>query len=472
MDTGLGWLGAVVGLAGCIATFFLSGSPPGGNGGVRRTAGLTFILTIVFWAIAMQRGAPFSTGQTLGWGFLIGGLTGTAAILLSSRLGSAEGPRPMAVHSILFLALFGASLTYLIFNGYPQPAMIGFAIGSVMAGILAYYSIEESADLIQSWALFGVALSAGVVLAVEHFNQLENRYFWPLPILLGTIILIASFTAVELSQIGRLRRASALISAIGAPILVIILCWRLTGLFDWQLLAVAAVGIAIAGLVRWLDSQKANPAVSALLVIAFLVAAFKLWAGLGIALGLLAMWSVVSENKKSMQVISLGLAFLLVKLFTEKYSSALRATDLQVHYSLIGAALGIVIPFLLGSSLKERRSIAVIALIGLAMAISPIVLYLVWETKAVFGYLFGLSAAMILQMLVNEERRSIGLLVIGAELTTIQFMSSLLLLELARTQRVWILGIVIVAGAIALIFVPRRAIAESSSAEATADKGE
>lgn len=359
----------------------------------------------------------------------------------------------MAVQSVLFLALFAASLTYLIFHGYPQTAMIGFAIGAAMAGILAYYSCE-SPGLIQSWALFSVALAAGTVLAVEHFNDFTQRQWWPLPILLATSILVSGLASIGLS--GRLRR----ISAIVAPVLVIILsalyAWRVY--HDWQLLAVVAVGIVIAGLVRWLDASKPNPAMSALLVIAFVTAAFKLWAGLGIAVGLLAMWSVISENKKSMQVIPLGLAFLLLKLFTHQYASALRATDLQVHYSLVGAALGILVPFLLMP--KDRRSTAFIALIGLAMAVSPLLLCVIWETKAVFGYLFGLTAALIVQMLMNEERRSIGLLVIGAQLAAIQFINPLLLLELTRVHRVWVLGIVVVAGAIALAFLQRRTVAE------------
>ena len=200
-----------------------------------------------------------------------------------------------------------------------------------------------------------------------------------------------------------------------------------------------------------------------------MTAAFKLWAGLGIAIGLLAMWSI--EQKRMTQgIISLGLAFLLFKLFTDQYASAVRATDLSIHYALVGAALGIIVPYLLISALNGRRSMALIALIGLAMAISPIVLYFVWETKAVFGYLFGLTAALIVQMLVGEERRSVGLLVVGAQLMAIQFMSTLLPLELTRVTRVWVLGIVVVAGAIALLFVPRQTTG-STSAEAAADKG-
>lgn len=449
---GLARLGVVVGLLGYGVTGMMSKSEVRDFRKLRLPAGLTFILTIIFWGVAMRQSPPFSAGQTLGWGFLIGGLCGTAAILLPGRI---DPQKPAAVLSALFLALLGASLTYLIFHGYPQHAMIGFAIGSVLAGILGYYSLE-SADLIQSWALFGVALSAGVVLAVEHFNQVTERAWWPLPILIGTTVLVAHFATDGLR--GRLRRGST----IAAPVLVIILsalyAWRVY--HDWQLLEVMAVGIIIAGLVRWLDASKPNPAMSALLVIAFVTAAFKLWAGLGIAIGLLGMWSV--EQKRSLQqVISLGLAFLLLKLFTDQYASELRATDLSVHYALVGAALGIVIPYLLSSPLNERRALTIIGPAGLAMAISPIVLYFVWETKAVFGFLFGLTASLILQMLMSREQRSIGLLVIGAQLMAIQFMNSLLALELTRTQRVWALGIVVVAGAIVLALAARRTSEEA-----------
>jgi len=463
VETGLGWLGIGVGLVGCAATYVMSRAEGGANGKVRLSAGLTFILTIILWAIAMKSDAPFSTGQTLGWGFLIGGISGTAAILLSGRLGTEDEPKPLAVHSVLFLALFGASLTYLIFHGYPQPPLIGFAIGLTMAGILAYYSVEETAvaSLVQSWALFGVLLAASIVLAVEHFDQGIQRQWWPLPILLATSVLIANYAAVELNLLGKLRRALP----IAAPLLVVILsalyAWRI---YDaWELLAVVAVGIAVAGLVRRLDSDPSPTATSitALLVIAFVTAAFKLWAGLGIGLGLLAMWSVDTGQKRSTQrVFALGLAFLLVKLFTEQYRPALRGTDLQAHYAFVGAALGIVVPFLLGSALKDRRGIVAIAFIGFAAAISPIVLYFIWEMRAMFGFLFGLTAALIVQMLFDEERRSIGLLVIGAQLMAIQFTQPLLIVELTRSQRIWVLGVVIVLAAIALIFVPRRTVAE------------
>ena len=468
MSTGLGWLGVGVGLAGCVATFLMSGRSPGGNGKIRLSAGLTFILTVILWAIAMRSDAPFSTGQTLGWGFLIGGMSGVAAILLSGRLESGEEAKPTAMNSILFLALFAASLTYLIFHGYPQPPLIGFAMGAAMAGILAYYSIEETsaADFIRSWALFGVLLAASIVLAVEHFDQGMQRNWWPLPILIATTVMIARFAAAQLPSIEKLKWSSA----IAAPILVIILstlyAWRVYN--DWALLAVVAVGIVIGALARRLesDSSPTAPLITALLVIAFMVAAFKLWAGLGIALGLLAMWSVEMGQKRTLQgVFTLGLALLLVKLFTDSYRGALGGADLQVHYAFVGAALGVIVPFLLISALQNRRRIIAVALIGFAAAISPVVLYLIWETRAEFGFLFGLTAAIILQVLVGEEKlfgRSIGLLVIGAQLTAIQFTQSLLIVELTRAQRIWILGVVVVVGAIVLAFLPRRTVPEEA----------
>lgn len=509
MDIGLGWLGVGVGLAGCLATYWMAVSAgdrvtPARS---RAPAGLTVVLTLILWAITMQRRPPFSEGQALGLGFLIGGITGALAILLSSRFeaGSAR-IRTLATNSTALLALFGVSLTYSIFHGNPQDALIGFSIGAVMAAILGYYSekVEDqpSALYIEAWAFFGVTLAAGVVLAVSHFNQSALRIWWPLPILLATTVCIASYVASELAARSKDRPAygySALVAAVLVIGLSAVYSWKIVS--SWQLLEVAAVGIGVGAIAAWLsallDRSKDSPggleisAVIILLVMAFVVVAFKLWSGLGIAIGLIAAWSLalagvgdwgrdgVEESTSSTRplspVLSLGAVLLLFRLFIELHRGSLRGGDLRVHYTFVGAMLGVVIPFLLASSLLRlknsnggSRVLASVCLIGLLAAASPILLFLIWDVQVVTGLMFGLTAAVAFFLMVRLASdgesgilpcSSIALLVMGAQLVAIQFIRPLMEVELTRGIRIWTLGgtlVVLIIGLAITAFVSAR----------------
>ena len=528
MSIWLGWLGVGIGLAGCIAIYLMAFaiSKPveaTGEGILRRrvqlVAGFALLLTVVFWAVAMQRRAPFSPGQTLGWGFLIGGVTGALADLLSFRLGllsisaASSRPRRLAVHSIVFFSLFAVSLTYSIFHGYPQMALTGFAIGAVMATILYYHALNSEPALpgvyTEVWAVFGVSTAIGTVFAVQHFNQLSLRMWWSLPILLATTVSVASYVGTELGLGARLREKPGLsysLSALTAVALVAglsaIYSWRIVG--DWRFLGVVAVGIGVAAIVAWLaaslnrgENRAAGldvASASVLLVIAFVVACFKLWAGLGIALGLVAAWSVVLPALGSPEltglsralrgILSLGLVVLLFRLFIERYRSDLGSTDLQVHYTFVGAMLGAVLPFMFISSLARLKRLTdsdetgstgiwmllEVGSIGLVAAASPILLYLIWEMKAVLGFVFGLAAAVAFLLLVrlSDEREgslfgscSIALLAIGSQLAAVQFVGPLIELDLTRAARILILAAVVLVGvlwfAVTGILAARRA---------------
>ena len=490
MDVGLGWLGVGIGLAGCIAALVMSGARPGEVPGeqvirtrTRMAVGLTVILTIIVWAIAMQTRPPFSLGQGLAFGFLIGGLTGAAALILSCTLGlriigdNSERRKLLSNLSIAFLALFGTALTYVIFRGYPQPALIGFMIAAAMAAILHYYTQDADSaqgSLVLTWAVAAILIAAGTLLAVEHFGQTAQRTWWALPILMVSTVLIATYIGAELLSSGR-RVLGYLIGPVIVLILSALYSWRLVA--DWMLLAVTAVGIAITAIIAWLvrgpevgDESSGGldiASICVLLVVAFVVATFTLWAGLGIAVGLVAGLSVGllatgSSGRVFRDAISLALVILLFKLFVEMNRSSLGGADMRVHYTFIGALLGAVLPFMFVSALVrsrngDARTLVSVAFIGLVAAAAPLLLCLVWGIKSVLGFAFGLPAAMAFMLLANmsgdRERPafgaySIALLAIGAELMAVEFSSTLAVVEMTRAVRIAILGgVVIIAAA-------------------------
>jgi hypothetical protein len=521
MDVGLGWLGVGVGAVGSVVTFLLARASAerderaadGRFRGALLGAGLALIVTLVFWAISTRTRAPFSTGQTLGWGFLIGGALGALAILAMPRfdaLGSGESTRTrcLLACSASFFALFGASLTYGIFHGYPQDALIGFAIGAVMSLVLAR-AVFASDVYVGIWAIFAVLIAAGTVLAVLHFDDNTQRMWWALSILLATTACVTGYVGIEIGSVGQLRTrpgASFVLSALVGSVLLLTLsaiyAWRVAD--DWQFLAVVGAGVVIAAVIAWLAAGAARvenvargmetSAASAVLVVALAVVAFKLWGGLGIALALIGAWSVLlpamglaragrSESDAG-QVVPrslilaavAGLAIVLFRLFIQRYRGDLGTTDLRIHYMFIGALLGYIAPMLLGSwPLRFGTRLKVSALVGLLAAASPLVLFVVWGIKAAMGFMFGLIIVAFARLShlpqwasevpprVDDEQRPnpgscwstsvvIGSLdhtpplLLGAQLVAIQFVGPLMTIEDTRVLRIWVVGAVVLLG--------------------------
>ncbi|MHB9037231.1 MAG: hypothetical protein ACYC64_11250 [Armatimonadota bacterium] len=533
MEVGLGWLGIGVGAIGVVFTYLMAAGLAGPEeypdlAGDRRrawlSAGLTLVLTLLFWGVSMRRTVPFSPGQTLGYGFLIGGIAGALACILAFRFESrlaAESSyrRPsLAANSMAFFGLASVSLTYLIFHGFPQMALIGFSIGTAMAAVLRYFTqsvrSDRSAMLTELWAIFTITLAATIVLAVYHFDKDSLRMWWALPILIGATVCIASYVAIEVGAMPRFgdRPAAPYVASVlvaAALTIGLAAIYAAYVVQSWQLLGVVAVGIGVFALIAWLvgsfitsDNRAGGleaASASVLLVIAGAVVAFKVWSGLGIGIGLIAAWVTVipamalrneresTEARALLTSLALGLAIVLFRLFVETYRSDLGSADLRIHYTFVGALLGAIAPFIFASSLMRLKvlsgryqptgadlcALSGVATIGFLAAASPLVLFAVWQIKAVLGFAFGLIAAQAFLLLVqlydsSTERRelsmtfySISLLVIGAQLVAIQFVRPLVDWESTRATRVWVL---VIAAAIALVWLLVTGIAARRSA--------
>jgi len=501
VNVGLGWLGVCVGAIGCVVTYLMAGgsSPSSTEADAapnRRSAllcaGATLIVTLVFWAVAMQARVPFSPGQGLAYGLLIGGVTGAIAIMLCFRLsGLAYSVRSarLGTLSSLFFGLFAVSLAYSLFASNPWEPLVGFAIGAVMAAIfhtyMQYATGGELSIRTETWAIFVVTIAAAILLSMRHFDDTQSRMWWALPILLGTTVLIADYIGIELASLGSLREDAGksypiaiLVGAVLVAGLTAVYSWKL---FDaWALLEVTAVGFAIGAVIAWLfagfkrDDGSAGAleagAASVVLLVAFAVVTFKLWSGLGIALGLIAAWTVAipaltasrSADERPRFLadavgwpLAVGLVILLFRLFVQEYRADLRGSDLEIHYTFIGAMLGAILPFVFLAGvirLREARAgagaIAGIALMGLIAAASPLVLALLWGDRSALGFSFGLTAAMAFMLLARlaygDAKYSIAPLVIGAQLVAVQFTRLLTGVEATRAVRIAVLGAIVV----------------------------
>lgn len=482
MEIGLGWLGLGVAAVGLVAAFFTARAeaareePEGEAASQWPVAISTAAITIIFWAIAMQHRPPFSLGQSMAWGFLAGGLTGAVAAVIGAQLrGSTLRSRQMAALCMCFLGLFAVSLVYILFCGCPEWAMLGLGAGVLVAGVLSLApgAGSRAAMLTGVFAVFALITTTAVIFAINHFDQPGQRIWWPMPVLMAATVGLAVFVGVVVGAFARPSDKPGQAAALGALIasaivigLSAIYAPKIVG--QWQLLWVVAAGIGVAAIAAWIamlagrtddDSGLTQAgAVAAVVAVVLIVIAFKLWAGLGIAIGLLAALAVAipllglvgapASNAVRGLVLFVTSA-LLFRLFIEYYRSDLATTDLRIHYTFIGAILGVLMPRVL-SSCRHRAScgpwcsVAGVAFVGLVAAASPLVLLLLWGVKAVMGFVFGLTAALALRYADSlkdmELMRTEALLALAAQFTAVAFVSPLLDMELTRVHRVMVLA--------------------------------
>jgi|GEM_PF-1816688 len=543
MDVGLEWLGVGVGLLGGVVSYMVAcyGPRPSAESQVsnRRLVysivAMTAVLTLAVWLVSSMKEGLFSAGQSMGIGFAIGGALGIVAQLLSVRLDSvireATETRSAFISALCpgFLGLLGVSVVKRVFHGYPQEALMGFAMAVLMSGILLCYIRvargERHSHAIESWAIFSVSLSVAVVLAVMHFDSVQLRIWWSIPLLIASTLLVAGYVAAEICSATSMRnRPGALYVLVGTISAIITIgmaalySWRLVQ--TWQLLFVVIGAVAAAAIVAWTIAGTARRfdrssgleagAVAVIVVLAGYVGMFKLWGGLGAAVGATAAWSLIlpslgvmsrrdgpdDEDSKAgtepppnplrneggmgrcsgwrladlLPAAMLGSVALLVSLavfriFLEKYRSDVGGLDVRIHYTYVGAVVGAVVPFLLLSAIGRIRSFAAgpgfardlcamvcVGLVGLAAAAAPVVLCLVWGTRAALGLVYGLPLALafwIMYRLTNSRDDTddpviccpVSLLVLGSGVTAAQMVGFFTARDFSRTTSVTVLAV-------------------------------
>jgi hypothetical protein len=492
MQIGLGWLGLAVGLAGCVIAYLLSradvGTEESGAEPISPwpVVSLVAVITIVFWALGMQRRQPFSPGQSMAIGFLIGGLCGTAAAFLATTLKlSTTRARQMGVLSMCFLGLFATSLACVVFHGCPEWAILGVGAGGLMTAVIGL-ALKRESVLTGVFGTFTLSTSAAIIFAINHFDRPGQRTWWAVPILIAASVGLTAFVGVVIGAFGRFSEnpgRSASFSALVSSLLVLglgaIYAWKIVG--QWQLFGVIAAGIGVAAIAAWvaLAATRADDdagltqagAVSAVLAVALVVVAFKLWAGLGLAVGLLAAWVVLIPLLGLVEVgaapaganavrglLMFVTSALMFRLFIEFYRSDLRGVDLRIHYTFIGAILGVLMPRVVSSC---RRGCAGpwctavgMGFLGLVAAAAPIALFLIWGIKAAMGLVFGLTAALALGYVESlrdvTKLRTETFLALAAQWSAIVFIGPLLEIELTRLWRIAILAVVF---ALAVVWV-------------------
>jgi hypothetical protein len=430
-----------VGVLAAVLPFIAGSLSPGAaqaKGRVRVGAPLALgaTLTVVFFLIALPEEAPFSAGLRLGWGFLIGGATALVGAWAAARVLRADRPYwPHPSGLVTALVLAAVSLVVLVFAGDPVDALLGCAFGIVIVAgtfrtMLPSAPASEnngglSASLgltLEGGAVFSVTLATGCALAVYHFNQTALRGWWAyLPALAA--LWVAGQTVVHVLgthlRAGRLSRPWVLAAALVTLALVLMAGWRIGAkLQPAQSLEMLLVsGSVTIGLIVWLalaidrsewPRAMRSHALAAGLILFLVVASFKLLAGLGTAIAMVAAWGIAAlaagvqgaVSRMPVQALAVGANLLLLRVFMERSGRSLGDAEFAFHYTLIGLIIGAVLPFVY-SSLHLRPGLRRALLLGGLAALSPLAMLALWGSDAALGLLAGLVAAQAITLLLQ-----------------------------------------------------------------------
>ena len=461
METALGWFGLIGGIIGVLVIEFQCNHQKNNSNiantnikGFMISQALVFIATIVFWAISMNRELPYSPGQSLGYGFLIGGISGIIASTLSYRHNrNTADTNSQPYLSMAFLSLFCISLVYLIFHGYPQEALIGYSIAAVMTAIISNRNSSIAMELVELWAIISVVFAVSILFAVYHFDKDSLRLWWSMPILMGLSGSLAVYTA------GFVKPIKKYITT-GIIIILLSLVYSLRVVHDMLLFKIVCGSVLYSWIVILLNAKSTNNSntsvniFSLILTTAAISSAFALWGGFGLAVALISILFIFIsqyENRDFIQYIhqplSLIVGVLLFKLFLETYSGQIGSSSFKIHYTLMSAIMGIGIGILLSSYLCVKRHIVSTICVALLFSILPMVFFIVLGMKAVVGLLFGLimSSCYFAINKSSDTNETCNpafsyIFVIAAQLLSIKFIQNLIQVELSRTNRIWIVG--------------------------------
>lgn len=451
-------------------------------------------------AITLLDKPPFSSGQTLWPGLLVGAVVTLfgSAISVSTKSPATEEMRIGAWGGRFGAAAAGLALLLLPYSSRALDVLAGYALGALAAAILLAGTLplilpdsEEARTRsagAEATALLMVSLAAAVYLATFHRGPTGLREWQPLPALLAaTAGLLLSVRAVVLAPAGRGWLYG--VALVGVPIAVIagIAAARLNGTLPF--LWVVLLGFGLLALITVLDSVGTPAArdglevragstvrlIAALLVIGGGAIAFRELYGFGLALFVLSGWiasatfggrGTASESGGlQLSALGLGLMMVLYRVFVERneYTRGFQADFLYYYAALL---VGVLLPSLLagvgsgqvptlspqasepGSTPQSHWGAAFMrmVLVGVVAALVPLAVWMLFGDRPEAALLVGLAVASmgVIGPITPSLPRGYGalerLIVPTIALSAVQFTHLLVPLALrTRGQRLEIL---------------------------------
>jgi len=497
MEVVLAGVGLGVGLLGALLSLLipvLVGHPGSAAGRAPRCppAIVVALAAVVgLFLISLRAAPPFSPGQRLGWGLLMGGLAGVVAGLGCARLRrpAQVGYYPYPSGLALSMALAAVSLALLCFPGDPADALLGAGLG-FLGVAMVFHAMQvteaEVALALEAGGALAATLAAGCAVAVHQFDSRAGRGWWACLLALAALWLLGrllAYIGAEQPSAARYPALLAVFAALAASTLTLVLGGLLGVRVEppEQLYALLAVGIVTGGLVAWLAASAGAegpapgrlgiPALGVLLVVFLAVVTFKLLGGLGVAVALVAAWAVAGAvlglpggaSRTPVLALMLGVAFLLVRLLLARTHSGLEHVGITPHYALVGIVLGVTLPFA-ACSFRLNQGVGRAILVALVVLLSPPLLLMLWGPPAALGLVLGLVGAQALSVLLLPVCRTtpeaavwhapVSLMAIAMSLLTVQVMPALAsLYQVSRATKAYVAAAVALVAVLAVIGV-------------------
>ena len=531
---------------------------------------------------------PWSPGQAMGWGFLIGGGIGLAgAALVANLLGrAASAPRATDLPplwggalgaALLALALLGVATVVLLWRQEPQDALNGLALGILLVGILGRLLLGLGAAaggrvpdglLLESWPIFAATLAATLSLGFDRFPA-DAGAMRLAPLGLVSVMVVALMAGSALSGMAPPGRAFTAMGALSVVTVGVLSALTLPRLPESEgalavVLAGLATGVLVAGLAAGALPRGREPgepapyaleagALMALMAVALFVVAFQWMQGYGVGMALLGAWAVgapalaglawqdlggfriadfgfriappgaaepaVSEGPAGDQpgegvraaadlaavlgvvprFLAVGLLALLFRLFLTRYRPLATDLSLTVHFTLVGMAIGAVVPVLFAGGVQRaldrvahmargvsggapatggmrgalRLALLTAAGLGVWSVALPAAVGVAWGMRTLVGVLAGLLVAGLYTLLLSilARRQRDAALVAGVTLLVLVAMALVMVQSahllgalgiLHRTARVAVLAAVGLLGLVWVVVPAWRAGAPAS----------
>lgn len=430
---------------------------------------------------------PFAPGMRLGIGYLVGGAAGLAMLCLALMAQAKRiADRPAAglylMASGLGLVLLGVTPLYAFLYGYPNDALIGFALGAVLVNVLT--RVLGGPERALDWfGLVAVVVAASQFLGVQHFEA-AARLNRDCGLLVASAGLVGLLVAAELSGQKWLDRDRPIIPLVSSGI-AFILSLLLLHLIPFTMpslrgsLTVADLTIvtgAISGvLLLWFlysTTHTGNGAARALgaslLALLLLTLGYKLLAGYGISLALLTILSLAGcvlgltyaadgdaaaplhlAARGLLAILQLAAGVLVFRLFLSHLAPRY-TLDLEQQFVLIGLLVGLGAALLLAGLRAQRPALTVPAtaltlFAALLALLIPSLIYMVWGDKAIAGLLLGLVGSQFFALYlfltgpVTWPQQSVAPWALLLTLIAAQFMRALAPLgDLPRADKAWL----------------------------------
>jgi len=503
VETVLRWLALGVGALAAGNALLRSGFQHRLPRSARPFLGVAAGVIVLVALLTLPVAPPFSAGQTLGPGILLGGIAALLGMLVLPTIG-ADGSRStsyLAWSVRLGAPVVGVALLLIFYPSRIFDALSGFTLGAVGVALIAgggltlATRVESDDDMARHQlaagaeltAMFATCLAVATYLATYHQSPTGVREWQALPALLGaTAALLVAIRSLVTAPAGR----DCLFDLLVIPIPLLVVGWlaahQLHG--SPELFRVLAIGLGVFGVVAWLERasvdreiepRRSRPdlgLITALAVLGGAVVAFRELSGYGLAVLALAGTSLLpvalaggrdtAAGRLSINATHVAILLVIYRVFTERndYSRGFQPDFLYYYVALV---LGALLPALLAGLAEETMSagaagadapsarsafsaLARVLLVGAVSLASPLALWLLVGDRPAAAMLVGLTVGAV--MLAARDgasgsvrapiwRLSSTLIAVSA----VQFTHLLLPLALrTRSQRLGVLAAVAV----------------------------